>query len=71
MSLPWPEKSLECERKFGGPHARLYPFVGKTVGTTHGSAKLLQVFANHAVVVYANEPKKAVNLYIPQIWPAG
>lgn len=59
----WPPRSLECERMFGGPHARLYPLIGKDVWTPMGRAKLLQVFQDRVVVGMPGEKK--VSYYKP------
>jgi hypothetical protein len=50
-SPTWPPESLDAERQFGGPHARLYPFLGRTVETSSGPGRLLQVFSERAAVL--------------------
>lgn len=42
----WPEESFDAKRRFGQPHARLFPFIGKRVWTAQGAGLLLQVFAD-------------------------
>lgn len=47
----WPPASLEAERRFGQPHARLFPFVNKVVWTPAGTGKLLSVYAETCEVL--------------------
>ena len=47
----WPPESLDCERRFGVPHARLFPLIGGTVETALGPGKLLQVLNGTAAVL--------------------
>lgn len=46
----WPPESLDSERRFGHPAARLYPIIGKQVRTQFGTGMLLQVFTDRAAV---------------------
>jgi hypothetical protein len=46
----WPEESLDAERRFGLPHGRLFPFIGKRVWTTRGAGLLLRVFADRCEI---------------------
>ncbi|HVT16280.1 MAG TPA: hypothetical protein VHQ90_08915 [Thermoanaerobaculia bacterium] len=39
----WPPESIDAEQRFGQWHARLYPFLGKTVATPAGPGRLVQV----------------------------
>jgi TubC N-terminal docking domain len=47
----WPPESLDAERRFGAWHARLYPFIGRTVSTPCGDGRLVQVFPERANVI--------------------
>lgn len=47
----WPPESLEAERKFGVPYARLFPFIGRKVRTPEGAGVLLQVFRERCAVL--------------------
>ena len=49
--LAWPRECLECERRFGQPHARLFPLIDRMVMTPSGRGRLIQVFADRVVVV--------------------
>ena len=44
------ELADDCERRFGQPHARLFPCLGLQVMTPAGPGKLLQVFAARCTV---------------------
>lgn len=46
-----PIASLDAERRFGQPHARFFPFIGRKVRTPTGPGTLLQVFADRVTVV--------------------
>ena len=52
---PWPPESLDALRRFGQPHARLFPFLGRKVWTPEGAGTLLQVFADHVLVLLDSE----------------
>jgi hypothetical protein len=43
--------SLEAERRFEQPHARLFPFIDKRVWTPIGTGVLLQVFAGRCEIL--------------------
>ncbi len=58
----WPPESLDAERRFGRWHARLYPFLGKTVSTPRGAGRLVQVFPERASVVLPGEASAGVFL---------
>lgn len=40
-----------AERRFGQPHAKLFPFLGRKVRTPEGPGTLLQVFADRVTVL--------------------
>jgi len=50
-ALAWPAASLDAERRFVQPHARLFPFLGRKVRTPRGPGTLLVVFAERAEVL--------------------
>jgi hypothetical protein len=54
----WPLESLDYERRFAQPHAKLFPFIGRKVRTLAGPGTLLQVFADRATVLLGSELKK-------------
>jgi hypothetical protein len=60
----WPPKSLDLERRFGGWHARLYPFIGETVSTPCGCGQLVQVFPDRASVILPGEAQ--VGVFLPE-----
>jgi len=47
----WPHESFESERRFGQPHAKLFPFLGRKVRTPGGPGTLIQVFADRVTVL--------------------
>jgi hypothetical protein len=47
----WSAASIDAERRFGQPHAKLFPFIGRKVRTPAGSGTLLQVFAERVTVM--------------------
>ena len=51
----WPPESLDAQRRFGQPHARLFPFLGRKVWTPEGAGTLLQVFADRVIVLLDSE----------------
>jgi hypothetical protein len=48
---PWTPESIATEHRFGQPHARLFPFIGRKVRTPRGPGTLIQVFADRVSVV--------------------
>lgn len=50
--------SLGAERRFGQPHARLFPFLGRKVRTPNGPGTLLQVFVGRVTVLLDSELSK-------------
>ena len=67
----WPEDSLEAERRFGSPTAKLYPFLGKTVSTPEGSGMLWQAFSSRCGVVLEKDPKRVIFMQPELIRPEG
>jgi len=51
----WPPASLDAERRFGQPHAKLFPFLGRKVRTPAGPGTLLQVFSERVTVLLDSE----------------
>jgi hypothetical protein len=51
----WPPASLDAERRFGQPHAKLFPFLGRKVRSPAGPGTLLQVFAERVTVLLDSE----------------
>ena len=47
----WPDTSLDAVLRFGQPHARLFPFLGRKVRTPRGIGTLLVVFAERTEVL--------------------
>ena len=47
----WPTASLDAEQRFGRPHARLFPFIGRKMRTPVGVGTLVQVFAGRVTVL--------------------
>jgi hypothetical protein len=50
-----PAASLDFGQRFGKPHAKLFPFLGRKVRTPGGPGTLLQVFADRVTVVLDSE----------------
>jgi hypothetical protein len=51
----WSARSLDAERRFGQPHAKLFPYLGRKVRTPVGLGTLLQVFAERVTVLLDSE----------------
>jgi hypothetical protein len=54
----WPPESIAAERRFGQPHAKLFPFLGRKVRTPGGPGTLLQVFADRVTVLLDSDLDK-------------
>jgi len=66
----WPPESFDAERRFASWHARLYPFIGRTVSTPRGAGELVQVFPERASVILPGEAQ--VGVFLPEeLWPLG
>ena len=65
----WPLESIDCERRFGQPHARLFPFIGRKVRTRSGPGTLLQVFAERVTVLLDSEMTKCAAFAPSEIEP--
>jgi hypothetical protein len=61
---PWPSVSLDAELRFGQPHAKLFPFIGRKVRTPAGPGALLQVFAKRVTVVLDSEMSRC-SFFLP------
>lgn len=54
----WPPASRDAERRFGQPHAKLFPFLGRKVRTPEGPGTLIQVFAERVTVLLDSDRDK-------------
>jgi hypothetical protein len=61
----WRPESLDAELRFGQPHARLFPFIGRKVRTPSGPGTLLQVFADRATVLLDSERDQGCVRFLP------
>jgi hypothetical protein len=68
-SSRWSASPLDAERRFGQPHAKLFPFIGRKVGTSAGPGTLLQVFAEHVTVLLDSELSKCAVFAPSEIEP--
>jgi hypothetical protein len=59
----WPPESLDADRRFGRWHARLYPFIGRTVSTPRGAGRLVQIFPKRASVILPAEEQ--IGVFLP------
>ncbi len=55
----WCHESIDAETRFGGPHARLYPFLDRkgAVSTPFGVGTVLQVFEDRVLVLIDDESR--------------
>jgi hypothetical protein len=67
----WPSESLDAERRFGQPHAKLFPFIGRKVRTPSGPGTLLQVFAERVTVLLDSELSRCAWFAPGELEPAG
>ena len=51
-------QSLDAERRFGQPQAKLFSFLGRKVRTPAGPGTLLQVFAHRVTVLLDSQLSK-------------
>lgn len=64
----WPEASQKAAREHGVPHARLYPYLDRTVLTPLGRGRLVEVLPNRAGVHLAGR----VFVFLPsEVRPPG
>ena len=61
----WRSESLDAELRFGQPHARLFPFIGRKVRTPSGPGTLLQVFADGVTVILDSERDQSCVRFLP------
>jgi hypothetical protein len=66
----WLSGSLDAESRFGQPHAKLFPFIGRKVRTPAGAGTLIQVFAERVTVVLDSEMDKCASFTSAEIEPA-
>lgn len=69
VARPWPAASLEAERRFGRPHAKLFPFLGRKVRTPVGVGTLIQVIADRCTVVLDSQMSQCAWLLPSDIVP--
>lgn len=67
----WPVECLDSERRFGKPHARLFPLLDQTVETPQGPGRLLQVFAERVAVELTHSPGYVVHFLPEEVSPPG
>lgn len=67
--LQWPSESLDAERKFGQPHAKLFPFIGRKVRTPEGARTLVQVFRDRATALLDRDVDKCAWFQPGQVEP--
>lgn len=65
----WPQASLDAERRFGQPHARLFPLLKRKVRTPKGNGRLEQASADLVTVFLDAEPGKCSWFRPGQITP--
>jgi len=65
ISPTWGAESLESEAKFGAPHARLFPFLGRKVRTPQGPGVLLQVLRERCAIALDAEAQKYMHFFPP------
>lgn len=66
----WPAESLDTERRFRHPPAKLFPFIGRKVRTPEGPGTLIQVFRDRVTVVLDAELSKCRCFAPSEIEPA-
>jgi hypothetical protein len=65
----WVPESLDTAWRFGQPHAKLFPFLGRKVRTPAGPGTLVQVFAERVTVALDSEISRC-SFFVPaQIEP--
>jgi hypothetical protein len=64
----WPAECLECEKRIGQKHARLFPLLGRRVSTSVGSGTLWQVFQQRAAVLIADN---LIFIHPDKVWCDG
>lgn len=69
--FPWPEESLDYERRFGHQAARLYPFLNKRVLTRQGGGVLWQVGEDRLGVALDADPGKVAFMPPADVRPTG
>jgi hypothetical protein len=61
----WPAAAADFGRRFGQPHAKLFPYLGRKVRTPGGPGTLLQVFVDRVTVVLDSE-LSSCSFYAPR-----
>jgi hypothetical protein len=65
----WPGESLDAQGRFGQPHAKLFPFIGRKVRTPRGAGLLVQVFAERVTVLLDSDLSKCAVCALAEIEP--
>lgn len=65
----WPPESYDTAQQYGGPHCRLFPFLGRKVRTPAGSGTLLQVFADRCAVLLDSELNRCTWFHLEEVEP--
>lgn len=65
----WPPESQGADQRFGQPHAKLFPFIGRKVRTPEGPGMLLQVFADRVTVVLDSQVSRSSVFHPCEIEP--
>lgn len=64
-----PTASPKVELRFGQPHAKLFPFIGRKVRTPAGPGTLIQVFAGRVTVLLESNVDKCAFFKPAEIEP--
>lgn len=65
----WLAESLDAERRFVQPHAKLFPFIGRKVRTPKGTGTLIQVFAERCTALLDSEVSKCARFASGEVEP--
>jgi hypothetical protein len=71
IAATWPAECREAERRFGIPHARLFPLIGRRVSTLAGDGTLVQVFAERVAVRLDAQPHEVAYFLPAEVRPPG
>ena len=63
-------ESLCAERRFGQPHAKLFPFIGRKVRTPEGPGTLIQVYADRVIVLLDADRDRCARFAPQEVTPA-
>ena len=65
----WAPESRDAVSRFGQPHAKLFPFLGRKVRTPKGPGTLLQVFAERVTVLLDSELSRCAWFHPGEVEP--